>query len=407
MHHITFRILLILLAFNVVAETYFYRTALCKWTKNRALRVLYWVVDAIFIAFWFFMILGRVDERNLLPESFFQNSTLVYLLIYIPKFIYMLFSFPAFFFRMKDRYGRPRSEGRKGWRRLFFALGGVAAIYVFYVIGYGGTLGLQKLRTTHFSIASEEIPPAFDGYRIVHLSDFHLGNMRTMRVMDKLLDSLQTIRPDVILFTGDLVHAHTGETARFETLLQRFAGMAPCYAVLGNHDYGGYARWKTDAEKEVNLQELVDFYDHVGWHLLNNRSATLHRGADSVALIGIENWGHPPYPRRGDLLAASVGISDGAYRILLSHDPTFWLERVAGHRGIDLTLSGHTHAMQMVFSVFGKRISPASAICRAWGGLYEQNGQRLIVNEGIGVALFPYRYGATPEITLITLKREP
>ncbi len=398
------RILLILFTFNVVAEYYFYKTAFCKWTKNRILRVLYWAIDVIFVVFWIFMVFGRVDERNLLPESFFQNFTLVYLLIYVPKFTYMLLSFPALFFGRGSRYDRNRG---RGWRRFFFTLGGLAAAYVFYVIGYGGTFGLQKLRTTHFTVSSEKIPPAFDGYRIVHLSDAHLGNMRTTRVMDKLLDSLQTIRPDVILFTGDLVHAHTGEVFRFEEVLRRFTGVAPCYAILGNHDYGGYARWKTDVEKEANLRELVDFYDKIGWHLLNNRSVMLHEGADSIALTGIENWGHAPYPQRGDLAVASAGVTDSTFRILMSHDPTFWREQVAGHNGIDLTLSGHTHAMQMVFNVFGKRLSPASAIYRDWGGIYEQNEQKLIINEGIGVALFPYRYGSTPEITLITLKRTP
>jgi hypothetical protein len=206
------------------------------------------------------------------------------------------------------------------------------------------------------------------------------------------------------VFTGDIVNRRTDEIYPFVDTFAKLHAPYGVYSILGNHDYGDYSDWQSDEAKQANLQELIDIENGMGWQMLNNATAMIHCGADSIALIGVENVGDPPFHTYGDLDAAYPTLDDGVTKILLSHNPAHWVTDIcdAPDKNIALTLSGHTHAMQIAFG----RISPAVFRYRTWGGRYDDSGNNnmLYVNIGVGTVGFPARIGATPEITLFTLK---
>ncbi|MDD6892061.1 MAG: metallophosphoesterase, partial [Bacteroidales bacterium] len=203
-------------------------------------------------------------------------------------------------------------------------------------------------------------------------------------------------------FTGDLVNSRATELAPFLTALSQLQAPDGVYSVLGNHDYGTYARWSSPREQAANLDTLKRLERQLGWRLLLNEHHCLHRGSDSIVVAGVENSGRPPFPDRGDLRRALQG-TNGRFRILLSHDPTHWRREVLPRTDVQLTLSGHTHDMQV--SLFGFSVS--RWIYPEHRGLYLEGGRALYVNIGLGYVLFPLRLGAWPEITVITLRTTP
>ena len=182
---------------------------------------------------------------------------------------------------------------------------------------------------------------------------------------------------------------------RSEEILKRLHARYGIYSVLGNHDYGDYYQWKNDSMKMQNMELMYDFQNRIGWSLLNNENQIIRVDNDSIAILGVENWGEPPFNQHGDLKNTLLGTSPATFGILLSHNPVHWREEVIPDTDIFLTLSGHTHAMQIQFGSF----SPSSWRYRDWSGLYREGEQYLYVNKGLGYVLFPFRIGADPEIT--------
>lgn len=385
--------LIYLLLFNVLSDFYFYKYAVCRLTKNKILRASHWALDALFVLaiavlFWF------VSEDGGIPHSVYQTFMLIYVLVYVPKLAFMLFSFPIIF------------SNNRTFRRIFTSIGAFIGLIIFLSVLYGATIGRNSIRVTEIEIGSDKLPAGFNDYRIVHLSDIHLGNMSNDKLLKKVLRETEQLSADMIIFSGDLVHSRTNEAYAFESVVKQFTAPDGVYTVLGNHDYGDYTEWTSKEDYVQNGKDLEAFYERVGWQLMNNSSVVIDQGADSIALIGVENWGEPPFPQHGKLAVAMEGIDSTMYKILISHNPKHWTAEVKDKTDIDLTLAGHTHAMQLSVKLFGKRYSPSSLKYDLWGGLYSSGSQHLIINEGIGVVLFPFRLGATPEITVITLKKE-
>ena len=270
---------------------------------------------------------------------------------------------------------------------------------------YGHLWGRWRHEVTTFTFSHPELPQGFDGYRIVHISDLHLeGFGDNPAYLDTLIAGVNRLQPDLICFTGDLVSINHHEAAHFLPQLARLRARDGVVSVLGNHDYGVYDPTLDSLARERDVQELVTLQrDSLGWIVLLNAHFTLHHGADSISLLGSENQNCGPHQRvrRGDLTKTLEG-TEGMFRILLTHDPTYWDTEVAGKRDIPLTLSGHTHAMQ--FRVMG--LTPCSLLFPQTYGAYRKGGQTLYVNIGLG-QLMPFRIGATPEITLITLRKSP
>ena len=215
-----------------------------------------------------------------------------------------------------------------------------------------------------------------------------------------MVDLVNAQKPDLIVFTGDLVNNRAAELDGFEEILSQLHATDGVYSILGNHDYGPYYRWKSKRDQVNNLNDLKKRQADMGWILLNNEHTLLHRGNDSIALIGVENEGEPPFSQHGDLTKAQAG-TNGLFKLLLSHNPTHWRCEVLPQSDIDLMLAGHTHAMQLAIG----HHSPASWIYPEWGGMYMEDNRGLYVNVGMGFVGLPFRFGAWPEITVITLDK--
>ena len=254
-------------------------------------------------------------------------------------------------------------------------------------------------------VVSDKLPGAFDGYRIIQISDLHLSSFGTdTAFVSQIVNQVNGLRPDMIVFTGDLVSRRADEADAFTTVLSRFQAGDGVWSIMGNHDYGDYVNWNTPEQKIKNLSDIKRMQTDAGWKMLNNASTFIFRGNDSIALIGVENWGEPPFPQYGNLKVAYTNLNDNNYKILLTHNPIHWDKEVVPETNIDLSLSGHTHAMQMKVKIGRWQVSPSSLRYPRWSGLYRESNQYLYVNEGIGCVFYPMRIGARPEITVLTLK---
>lgn len=323
-----------------------------------------------------------------------------YFSVYIPKAIYVVFDLIS------------RIPAALGGRRAKWAgrTGACAGIFCFGALWWGALVTVDRTETVRTEIEIEGLPEAFDGYTIAQISDFHVGTFgNDTSFVSKVVDEINALSADAVVFTGDIVNRRSEELEPFTGVLSRLKGRDGVYSILGNHDYGDYLDWPDEASKAANLQYLKDMQRNMGWQMLNNSTAVIRRGADadSIMLIGVENVGDPPFRTYGDLDAAYPGdLNDPNVKILLSHNPAHWVDDIkdSPDKNIALTLSGHTHAMQI--KVMG--LSPSTWRYNTWGGMYADadKAHNLYVNIGLGEVGFPARIGATPEITLITLRRK-
>ncbi len=265
------------------------------------------------------------------------------------------------------------------------------------VIAYGSVIGRNWFEVKEVNIEFADLPESFDGYRIIHISDIHARSyVKRSARLQKAAQIINDLDADLIAFTGDLVTLVPEEVDPVASSLKALKAKDGVVSVLGNHDYGTYAD-----NSGTLLPALIDRQTALGWDLLLNEHKVLHKGADSIVVIGVGNSSPSHFfPSNGDLSKASEG-TEGAFRIVLTHDPMHWESEILG-LDYALTLSGHTHAMQL--SILGW--SPSSLIFRHSNGLYTEGVQHLYVNVGLGETLFPARIGARPEITLITLKKQ-
>lgn len=266
---------------------------------------------------------------------------------------------------------------------------------------YGMTGGYRHLVVKHYTYTDRRISPAFNGYRIVQLSDLHVGTLHGQpQVVRNIVDSVNAQRPDLIVFTGDLVNYHAEEIYEFEPILRQLKAKDGVISIMGNHDYAQYFRWESPLDSLADIRRLQNRQRAMNWHLLLNDNHIIRRGNDSIAIIGVENDGRPPFPALADLPRAQRNLKDNCFKILLSHDPSHWHRQVVPNTTIPLTLSGHTHGMQFKIGNF----SPASWFYKEWGGEYtDKNGHTLYVSLGTGEVLLPFRLGAWPEINVIQL----
>lgn len=275
----------------------------------------------------------------------------------------------------------------------------------FFVILYAIFRTLYRFSIHKILIKHDSLPNHFDGLKIVQISDLHLGSfIFRYHILDRAIQTINHLEPDFIFFTGDLVNNFAWELKGWSNVLKRLEAKQGKYSVLGNHDYGDYSKWKTSDLKKQNFESIKYFYKKIDFQLLLNESELIEKKGEKIAIIGVENWGNPPFKQYGDLSKAINGVSEIPYKILLSHDPSHWNEEVVDKTNIALTLSGHTHGMQAGIKIRQKEWSPIKYKYKQWAGLYRQSNQYLYVNRGLGWLGFPGRLGMRPEITLIELK---
>ncbi|WP_066223527.1 metallophosphoesterase [Formosa haliotis] len=274
---------------------------------------------------------------------------------------------------------------------------------------YGMFKGKYDFRVLKYTLNFEDLPDAFDGYRITQISDVHSGSFDNKEKIEYAIDLINEQQSDTILFTGDMVNNMASEMIPWKETFGRLKAKDGMFSVLGNHDYGDYVEWDNEADKLQNLEELKTIQKELGFDLLLNESRYLEKDGDRIALIGVENWGRGHFKKAGDLKKAVSKIDPNDFKILMSHDPSHWEDEVLfDDLHYHLTLSGHTHGMQFGIEIPGWiKWSPIKWRYKYWAGIYKEKGQLINVNRGFGFLGYPGRVGIWPEITVIELKKGP
>lgn len=285
-------------------------------------------------------------------------------------------------------------------------VGLLAGFLPFFAIVYAIFKAAYRFKINRVSIGHKELPAAFNDLKIVHISDLHLGSFNyRYPILERAVRIINDLDADLILFTGDLVNNFGWELKGWDMVLKELSARKGKYAILGNHDYGDYSHWDSSDAKLENFKEITTFFERIDFNLLLNEGIVLSKDDDHIAILGVENWGFPPFRQDGDLAKALKAVATIPFKILLSHDPSHWDAEVIEKTDIAITLSGHTHGMQAGINFMGKQWSPIKYKYKRWAGLYKHNEQYLYVNKGLGWLGFPGRLGMRPEITLLHLKR--
>jgi len=310
-------------------------------------------------------------------------------------------------------YRRTREEAtREMTRRTFMnaialSIGGI----VLGSVLWGTTKGKYGWRIMQNQMSFDNLPKAFDGLKIVQISDLHLGSFnKNFEPMEEAVAMINELNPDYIFFTGDMVNADPEEAEPWITIFTKLKAKSGKYAILGNHDYGWGRQGKlTEEDKTRNSVGVTEIFKKMDLKPLINQHEILERDGEKIGLVGVENWGYTPegwFPTRGDYKKSVEGMEDVPFKILLSHDPTHWDYHILEKENVDLTLSGHTHGGQFGISIPGLvEISAAKLFYKRYAGLYKEAKQLLYVNRGMGYLIFPGRVGMPPEITLHQLNR--
>ncbi|MBL0130788.1 MAG: metallophosphoesterase [Chitinophagaceae bacterium] len=280
----------------------------------------------------------------------------------------------------------------------------IAGGSLFGILLYGFT-NKYRYQVKRIKLTYDNLPAGFAGLKIVHISDIHSGSFTNKHAVMKGVQKILDEEPDLILFTGDMVNNVADEMKDYMDVFNKLSAPLGVYSTLGNHDYGDYVRWASAEAKEANLDRLKQVHHALGWRLLMNEHIVLEKGADKIALIGIENWSAKArFPKYGNLKKAYEGAESHPFKILLSHDPSHWrAEVLSDYPGIDLMLAGHTHGMQFGLEIPGFKWSPVQYVYKEWAGLYEKADQKLYINRGFGFIGYPGRSGILPEITVLEL----
>jgi uncharacterized protein len=271
---------------------------------------------------------------------------------------------------------------------------------------YGTLAGTRQMKIEKYELSFPNLPAAFEGYTLFLFTDTHLGGMlNPQKLFEKAIKKVELTNPDMVLFAGDLVNNFAYETEGLTDLFQSITMNRPSFSILGNHDYGDYTNWESEAKKQANFKAILNASHEMGFRLLRNENVVIKNDIDSIFIAGVENWGHPPFPQYADLDAAMEGIPDEAFTILLTHDPAHWESQVKNKKEIELTLAGHSHGLQWGIKFAGIPFSLSYLTRKYWGGMYRAGNSILYVNTGFGTVGMPWRLDMPAEITLITLKR--
>lgn len=381
-------------------------------TKNNWLQILYWAVSILVIGNFVFYYFGFNRSDGFSHAHAYAFG--FFIAILIPKMILAISMIGEDIFRVPLAIYRYFTEGNSAKgnyfasRRQFLsqiALG-IAAI-PFASILYGIYRGKYNYKVLKYALYFEDLPEAFDGYKLTQISDIHSGSFDNIDKVRYAVDLINQQQSDVILFTGDIVNNKAEELVPYKDVFNKLKAKDGMYSVLGNHDYGDYLRWDSEEAKSQNLEDLKSLQNEIGFDVLLNESRYIEKHGEKIAIVGVENWGAGGFKKAGDLKKASSGVKKDDFKILLSHDPSHWeKEVIKDDYHYHLTLSGHTHGMQFGIEIPGWfKWSPVKWRYKYWAGIYKEMGQYINVNRGFGYLAFPGRVGIWPEITVIELKK--
>ncbi|NRB82723.1 MAG: metallophosphoesterase [Winogradskyella sp.] len=384
-------------------------------TKSNWWYALYWLFTVVvmgnfLIQFYGFNRSNGFSQANSLAVGFLIAMVVPKLVLIAIMFSEDIFRIPQgiYSYFMQDDSGSANQIKHIPARRRFIsqiALG-LAAV-PFASILYGMYKGKYNFKVLKYTLHFEDLPKAFDGFRLTQISDVHSGSFDNMDKVSYAIDLINEQQSDVVLFTGDMVNNKAEEMKPYVDIFKKLNAKEGLYSVLGNHDYGDYVRWNSDDDKKQNLEDLKAIQKEIGFDLLLNENRFIERDGERIAIIGVENWGKGGFKKAGDLKKASSRVAKDDFKILLSHDPSHWDAEVVNDKNhYHLTLSGHTHGMQFGIEIPGWfKWSPVKWRYKQWAGIYESLGQYINVNRGFGYLAFPGRVGIWPEITVIELKK--
>ncbi len=379
---------------------------------QRTVQYAFWAISLFSIAC--VAASGFIDVQ-LWPKTFRTFAFAFIVILYFAKLFVVLFLIIddlARMFRWLLSYvitGDNAVAGRSISRSKFLSvLGLIVAAIPFTSLLYGIVMGPYRFKVVRKKLKFARLPAAFDGLRVLQISDIHIGSWNHTDHVDEAAKMIAECKPDVVFFTGDLVNNVADETNDFMEALSAIKAPMGVYSILGNHDYGDYVQWPSAQAKADNLARLKAVHGKLGWNLLLNQHAMLSRDNEIIAVMGVENWSNKArFPKYGKLDEAHAGLSKDRFKILLSHDPSHWeAEVLPKYDDIDLTLSGHTHGFQFGVDIPGFKWSPVQYVYKQWAGLYRNASQMLYVNRGLGFIGYPGRVGIMPELTLFELSRE-
>ena len=386
------RIAILLILMAVVPDLYIDRRFLRRIKGRRAMlrRLLWWLPTLGMIAYTMVF----VFDRQFAPSDIKILNVYLFLvgLLITPKCLFALCS--AIGWGVKKMIRRKANYGN--------IVGVVMVVLNWYVLFYGSFVGFDQITVREMTYESAELPESFDGYRIVQFSDAHVGTYIGGRehLLRAVVDTINAQCPDMVVFAGDLQNREPQEIRPFVDVLGGIKAKDGVFSVIGNHDYSDYIEATPDIKAE-NEKETRELERKMGWRLLVNEHEVVRRGTDSIVIAGLDNDGDgKKFPQRGDVRKALEGVSDSAFVVMAEHDPTCWRRKILPESRAQLTLSGHTHAMQFMIGNW----SPASFVYKEWGGVFYEGARALIVSTGIG-GFIPFRFGVPGEIVVITMRR--
>ncbi len=380
-------------------------------TKNQWIQWMFWIVGALVVVNMIVQFNTGIKSQNLNPIRNYAIGFMMTLLVF--DFVLILFLFGEDIVRFLFGIGRGIFSNEKSTsffperRKVVSQIAlGIAAIPFTGMI-YGMVRGKYNYRVVNHTLTFEDLPEAFDGFRITQISDIHSGSFDDAEKISHAVELINHQKSDVIFFTGDLVNNEATEMLPWIDTFAKLTAPHGVFSVLGNHDYGDYIPWESQQAKDDNLNHLKQIQKDMGFNLMLNEHRFLEKDGEKIALVGIENWGAGGFKKEGDLKKASEGLTNEEFKILMSHDPSHWDAQVIDdEKHYHLTLAGHTHGMQFGIEIPGWiKFSPVQWRYPRWAGIYKEKGQILNVNRGFGFLAYPGRVGIRPEITVIELKR--
>lgn len=399
----------IFIAIYILIDIYAFQ-AFRTFTKNNWFSAVYIAISVSLLFLFIYQVTSGDSTRTMTPLRMYTFGFVV--AIFFPKLMLVLFMLMEDVVRLlvgsAARLGGMNDSFHIPSRRKFvsaIALG-LAAI-PFSSLLYGMYRGKYNYKVLSYTLEFDDLPNAFDGYRITQISDIHSGSFDNEKKVAYGIDLINQQKSDVILFTGDLVNNLAEEMVPWKEMFAKLNAKDGVYSVLGNHDYGDYVDWSSREAKKKNLNDLISLQKEMGWDLLLNENRTLERNGERIKLVGVENWGAGGFKKAGDLDKACEGVQDHEFKILMSHDPSHWQQQVkTDDRHFHLTLSGHTHGMQFGIEIPGLiKWSPVKYRYENWAGIYEELGRYINVNRGFGFIGYPGRVGIWPEVSVIELKK--
>ena len=384
---------------------------------KKLLTALYWLPFFVLLGF---VILSLFVSYTVLMTKFSTYLLGVVMAIYVSKILPSVFLGLSDVFRalgcLVNRISAKASKselpaGKRISRSRFLQnLGLISGGIVMSSFIMGIVKWATDFRVIRQSISLSGLPSVFKGLKIVQISDLHLGSWASNDALEEAVGMINNLQPDLVFFTGDILNYTTSEAFPYEPILAEIRARHGVFSVLGNHDYGEYVGWDSESDKIKNLNDLIEFYDRMGWTLLRNNNRVIKIGSGKIGVVGVDNWSvYNRFPSLGDLDLATKGMENVDIKLLLSHDPSHWEHEVLkDFTDIDITFSGHTHGFQFGVEMPGFKWSPAKYLYKHWAGLYSKNSdqnkeQYLYVNRGLGNIGYPGRIGILPEITLVEL----